>query len=408
MKRRGEGRRRWRVGLVASIACLGSVLVLVTGQGSAGANSNKPFAVVICAPGQSCSPGSPPIVAPGPAPGMTRTPASLTAVISNETAKGAGLRVGAVNLTAPAGVTVVSASIGGTAIGNCTPKTPKATSCLTGSVIELRNLDISPGGSLAVSMSVDTPPPPGCTKAAPCQWSAVAKQCNDFNGSGNDFTLDAGSSQLAVITSSEVTCTSASQSNSCSTTLANGGATGSSAGSVSITTDATGTSAGSFYEAIDYGPHLNAASECSGVDSMHDEYISGAALQGTNARSFTVTINTTDYPGYQAQLCITTSKPFLATVPNTSDPDDNPPDQAGEPDGDEWVLQAAVPVTQPDGTPGYAGLLPSCTGVVAADGVLQATVDPSTQPCVVSRSTSGNVHTIVASFPAGFDASMRN
>ena len=388
--------------MLASIVCLGSVLAVVAGQGSAGASPNKPFGVVICAPGQTCSPGNPPVVSPGSAPGTTPTPASVTAVVTNETTKGAGLRIGSADLSAPSGVEIVSASIGGATIGACTRATPKGTSCNTGSVLELRGIQVPPGGSIEVDMSIDTPPPGACTTAKPCQWSVSAKQCNDYNGEGNDFRLDAASSQLGIVTSSVATCASATTSNTCSTTLANGGATGSAGGSISITTSATGTSGGTFYQSIDYGPHLNAA-ECSGVDSMHDGYISGAALNGVNARSFTITITTTDYPGYQAELCITTSKPFQAKVPNSGDPD-----EATElaPDGDEWLLEPAVPVTQPDGTAGYAGLLPDCTGVTPP--TLDPKVDPSTQPCVLSRSTSVTVHTIVASFPAGFDATFRN
>lgn len=383
----------------------------MVGTGTAGATPNKPVGVVICAPGQTCSPGNPPVVSPGPAAGTTAAPVSVTAVITDEAAKGAGLKIGSANLSAPSGVKIVSASIGGAAIPACTRTTPKQTSCITGSVLELRGIEVPTGGSIQVAMGIDTPPPGVCTTATPCKWSVSAKQCNDYNGEGNDFTLDAASSQLGIVTSSVATCTSGTTSNTCTTTLANGGTTGGAGGSISITTSATGTSGGTFYQSIDYGPHLNAATECSGVDSMHDGYISGPALNGANARSFTVTIATTDYPGYKAYVCITTSKPFQAMVPNTSDPDDpNPfdPPGPGEPDGDEWVLAPAVPVTQPDGTPGYAGLLPDCTPLTPPLLQLYPTVDPSTQPCVVSRSTSGNVHTIVASFPAGFDTTFRN
>ena len=229
----------------------------------------------------------------------------------------------------------------------------------------------------------------------PCQWNVSGKQSNDYSGQGNDLNLDSVSSQLGIVTSSQTTCTrSVNQANSCSTTLANGGSTGSPGGSVSITTDATGTSPGTFYESIDYGPHLSADSECSGVDSVHDEYISGPALNGSNQRSFTVTITTTDYPGYTAKLCATTSKPFRVAAPDGDDP--------YEPVADSDDFTMAVPVTQPDGTAGYAGLLPDCTGGA------RPTVDCQTWPGVVSRSTNGNVHTIVASFPAGFDATLRN
>ncbi len=255
-------------------------------------------------------------------------------------------------------------------------------------MLELRGLNVRPGDSIQVSMGITTPPPPSsCTTATPCLWSVSAQASTDYNGPpGDDFNLDSDLSQLGLVLSSEVSCTSATQSNTCSATLADGGASGSTGGSVSITTDATGISGGSLYEAIDFGPHLNAASECSGIDSVHDEYVSGTALNGPDERSFTVTINTTNYPGYRDALCVTTSKQFTAEFISA---------------GGTVTLGPAIPVTQPDGTPGFAGLLPNCTGAAP-------TVDCNTQPGVVSRSFTGNVHTMVASFPAGFDASMRN
>jgi hypothetical protein len=319
-------------------------------------------------------------------------PASLAATITDETTKGGGLTIGSVNLTGPSGVTVISASLGATTIGPCTATTSGTTSCISAAgVLELRGLNVAPGTSITVSMAVDTPPPPSsCTTTSPCQWSAAAKQSNDYNGPpGNQLNLDSNSSQLGIILSSEVTCTSAHKSNSCSTTLADGGSTGDSGGSVSITTSATGTSGGIFYQSIDYGPHLNDATECGGVSSIHDEYISGAALTGSNARSFTVTITTTDYSGYQAELCITSSKEFTAE---------------SSPAVGASLVQAPA-VTQPDGTSGFAGLLADCSG---SPGATLPEVNCKTNPGVLSRSTVGNVHTMVASFPAGFDATMRN
>ena len=386
MNRRTEGPRRWRLGLLGSIACLGSVLVVVAWQGSAGAASKKPFGVVICAPGQSCQRGAPPVVSPG---ASSSAPASLTAVITNDTTKGGGLTIGSANLTPPSGITVVSASVGGAAIGPCTATTPATTSCITdASVVELRGLSVRPGDSIQISLGITTPPPPSsCTTTTPCQWSVSAKQSNEYNGApGDNFNLDLDTSQLGIVLSSVVTCTSATGPNSCSATLANGGTSVSTGGSVSITTNATGTSGGTLYQAIDFGPHLNPGSECSGIDSVHDEYVSGAALNGAAERSFTVTINTTDYPGYVAELCVTSSKQFTAKFFT---------------DNGTAFLAPAVPVTQPDGTPGFAGLLPNCTDPAP-------TVRCNSEPGVVSRSTNGNVHTIVASFPAGFDASMRN
>ncbi|MDE3130299.1 MAG: hypothetical protein KGL16_04035 [Acidobacteriota bacterium] len=397
MNRRTKSFRRWRGGALVSIAMLASAAVVVAEQGSAGAASNKPFGVLICGTGtdsQTCAPGAPQVIAPGSATGgASSAPASLQAIITDETTKGAGLTIGSVNLTAPAGVTISSASFSpsGPAIDACTPTTPTTTSCFAGGVLELRGLNVAPGASITVAMSITTPPlPSSCTPATPCSFSAAAKQSNDYNGPpGNQLNLDAGSSQLGIILNSQATCTSAKKSNTCSTTLGDGGTSGSLGGTVSITTDASGTSNGNYYEAIDYGTTLDPAADCSGVQSNHDEYVSGPALTGTNARSFTVTITTADYSGYLAELCMTTSKLFVAKYISLP--------------GDTLVNYApAVPVTQPDGTSGYAGLVPDC----GAQGV------PKNNPCVVSRSqTTSNgtiLHQIVASIPAGFDATFRN
>src|SRR5579875_3752094 len=194
MKRRAESLLRWRVWMLISAACFGSTVAVVAWQGTAAATSNKPYGVVICTAGQTCPPGSPPVIAPGSAAGTTPSPDSITAVITNENTKGAGLRVGSVNLSAPTGVTIVSASIGGTAIVGCTANTPKTTSCNSGSVLELRNINVAPGASVQVSMDIDTPPPPSCTTAVPCQWGATAKQANDYSGQGNNLNLDLVSS----------------------------------------------------------------------------------------------------------------------------------------------------------------------------------------------------------------------
>ena len=389
MNRGFEGLRRRRIWMLISAACLGSTLALVALPGSAAANWTKPsFGAVICAPGQSCPPGTPVVVSPGLS---ATTPATITAVLTNETTMNI-LGLGSANLTPPSGFTIVSASLGGTAIGACTRGTFPWISCITAAgVLELRSLNVPAGGSIQVSMGITTPPPPSsCTTATPCQWSVTGM--HDYLGLPlplNQLNLDPNTSQLGMVLSSQATCTSTKP---CSATLANGGTSGSTGGSVGVTTDATATS-GMFYEALDYGPHLPAA-DCYGVDSVHDEYISGTALE-TN--SFTVTINTTDYPGYQAEVCATTSMQFKAKVPVPDEPE-------AVPDGDEWKLEPAIPVTQPDGTPGYAGLLPDCAGT----GSIYKTVNPNTYPCVLSRSTTGNVHTIVASFPAGFDATLRN
>jgi hypothetical protein len=54
-------------------------------------------------------------------------------------------------------------------------------------VVRLRNLALAPGASYSADVHVDVP----CT-AGTYQWSVVAKQSNDFNGSGNDLSLSNG------------------------------------------------------------------------------------------------------------------------------------------------------------------------------------------------------------------------
>jgi hypothetical protein len=54
-------------------------------------------------------------------------------------------------------------------------------------VVPLRNLALAPGASFSVDVHVDVP----CT-AGTYQWTVVAKQSNDFNGTGNDLTLSNG------------------------------------------------------------------------------------------------------------------------------------------------------------------------------------------------------------------------
>ena len=285
--------------------------------------------------------------------------------------------------------------VGGSGItASCGSSTPATTSCISAdrTELELRGLNVAPGTTLQVSISLDTPSLPSpCTTATPCQFSTDAKQSNDYNGPpGNQLNLDSSHSQQGVALESDATCTAANgkKTNSCSNTLADGGADGSVGGTVGITTNATGTSGGDSLRVA----RLRPAAQQRGpmrreLHTDHSEYINGAALEGSNARSLTVTITTTNFAGYQAELCAQTSKTFRAK----SQP------------GNTFTLVSATPTPQLDGSPGFEGLLPDCsTNPQAAS----PTVNPKTYPCVLSRSTSaaGNVHTMVASYPAGFDA----
>jgi hypothetical protein len=100
-------------------------------------------------------------------------------------------RLGSVNLTAPRylpvgnGFEVVSASVSGAA--------STATATTDGQVVRVRGLSLAPGRTATVRMVVDT-----TSAGGTWTWSTAAKQANDFNGTGNDFVLEAGVSSLAT------------------------------------------------------------------------------------------------------------------------------------------------------------------------------------------------------------------
>jgi len=61
-------------------------------------------------------------------------------------------------------------------------------------VLRLRNLNLAPGGTVNVDISVKTP----CAGGS-YTWSLIAKQSNDFNGPpGNDFTMQTAGSNLVT------------------------------------------------------------------------------------------------------------------------------------------------------------------------------------------------------------------
>lgn len=89
--------------------------------------------------------------------------------------------VGSANLTVPSGWTALSAT------------TTKGTATVAGQVVQLRNLSLAPGQSAAVTMSTKVP-----CGSTPGVYAIVAKQANDFNGTGNDVALDTAGSDLSI------------------------------------------------------------------------------------------------------------------------------------------------------------------------------------------------------------------
>ena len=82
-------------------------------------------------------------------------------------------QLGSVQISAPAGFMITSA--------------PGATSVTSASAVFL-NLSLAPGAQTMLTVSATVP----CNSGT-YQWQIAAKQANNFNGSGNNFTLEPGS-----------------------------------------------------------------------------------------------------------------------------------------------------------------------------------------------------------------------
>jgi hypothetical protein len=108
--------------------------------------------------------------------------------------------LGSANLTAPAGFSVLGASVGAHA------------QTVSGNVVQLRNLAIAPGASVTATVNAGVPASNPC---APAQftWQVAAKQSNDFNGPpGNDFgpLVDSSLTTSTTCGGTATRCTTAS------------------------------------------------------------------------------------------------------------------------------------------------------------------------------------------------------
>ena len=100
-------------------------------------------------------------------------------------------QLGSARLTVPANYTVLDASVIAPATGAVSTTTDSAT---------FEELGLQPGKSLTVQVRAMVPCADGGS-----QWIAVAKQANDFNGSGNDLTLNVAASDVATVVTGECT-----------------------------------------------------------------------------------------------------------------------------------------------------------------------------------------------------------
>jgi hypothetical protein len=141
---------------VVSLAALSMIFVGVLVSGATAASPTKPYSADIT---PACVPLS------TPTPGI-----QFTVTLRNTTKT---QMLGSANVTAPAGFVITSA-------------TPD------GATVELRNLNIAPGGTASRVFTATT-----SGTAGPADWSIIAKQSNDYNGSpGNNLTLDTANSHL--------------------------------------------------------------------------------------------------------------------------------------------------------------------------------------------------------------------
>jgi hypothetical protein len=123
-------------------------------------------------------------------------PFSMVVAPASVPAGSATFSVTLTNLTSPqqlgsANITVPSAFTG---VSVADPDGP-ATATTNGSIVQVRDASVGPGGTVVLRMTANVPSACGVTY----MWSVVAKQANDFNGEpGNDLTLDPSKSSLTT------------------------------------------------------------------------------------------------------------------------------------------------------------------------------------------------------------------
>ncbi len=152
---------------VAITTALVAVALAAFGAAIAGSAPDKPYSAFISAP-----------------PSATATTTQAKSSVGGVADVGIRLRndtrqqdLGSANITLPPGVTAQAGSV-----QLVTP--PGGSATLAGNVIQLRNLNLTPGGSAFVTFAAVVP----CTAgAADYRFAIAVKQSNDFNGTGNDL-----------------------------------------------------------------------------------------------------------------------------------------------------------------------------------------------------------------------------
>jgi hypothetical protein len=148
-----------------AVALLTAAFTVLSGAGSAFADNGKSYTLDV----------SPSSVSAG-----TRVTFSATFAVP----AGEQQQLGSADLTAPAGLTLVSASV-----------PAPATAARSGNTIKLRNLSLQPGAApIVVTIVADA----ACSPSTG-SWTVLGKQANNFNGNpGNDLTRDPSVGSIAT------------------------------------------------------------------------------------------------------------------------------------------------------------------------------------------------------------------
>lgn len=156
---------RWASGHRSSVTIIAALLVWASAATTAIAAAEKSFTATV---------NPEPLVAGASYGEGARATSYITLLITN-TSNQANL--GSANVTAPTGITLTGASPSGIA------------TVVGASLLELRSLDLAPGGVATVSISARVE---CAANNGPYTWGFNVKQANDFNGTpGNDLVQDA-------------------------------------------------------------------------------------------------------------------------------------------------------------------------------------------------------------------------
>ena len=211
-------------------------------------------------------------------------------------------QLGSVQISAPAGFMITSA--------------PGATSVTSASAVFL-NLSLAPGAQTMLTVSATVP----CNSGT-YQWQIAAKQANNFNGSGNNFTLEPGSAGNL----SGTFMGSCTQSKPCPPgSSCSASATSALGDSITVTTSAPVPAGDTVVAGID-GAGSGVSYSCPTYTSSPDVF-SFAVLDANGVAqpiALTVTIridksvvSMSGHPGASSwQICYASTTPFT-TLPNT-------------------------------------------------------------------------------------------